>query len=136
MLRLEKIGEDCLILRAFKLKDTNVKMILPDKPKLCLSVCRDVWAGPMESNAQYDSGTISQIVSRDLFRNTRWLEMTKNILDPLKIMGFSVLNRTLTQSDFESAGKLQTLLTERLCVHISRKVDDKHQKHWVWDFFK
>ena len=63
-----EIGEDCLILRAYKLKDTKVKMMLPDKPKLILSLCRDVWAGPIESNAEYDSQGISQIASHELFK--------------------------------------------------------------------
>jgi hypothetical protein len=130
------MGQDCLILRAFKLRDSTAKLKLPRRPQSVNSISSDRWAGPMEINFGYDCQTTINIETADLLTNTQWLEMTRNIVDPLKIIGDSVVKRTLTQCDFDTGKKLHTLLMERLCVHISRKVDDKHQKHWVWNFFR
>ena len=48
----------------------------------------------------------------------------------------SVLGREMVGYDYESSQKIQNLLTERLSVHISKRVDDKYQKSWVWDFVR
>ena len=62
------MGQDCLILRAFQLKDSKVKLELPTRPKLVQSLSSDVWTGPMELNFGYDCDTTINLETADLLK--------------------------------------------------------------------
>ena len=129
-------GMDCLILRAYNLRNERIKLNVPDMPVLDLSVVRKRWEGPVSIDLSYHTSEINFKVAKVLLGNVIWLVEVRDVLNPKGNLNINHLEREISKNDFDTVEKLESLLFARLPEHVARKVDDKGQSSWVWGFVK